>query len=286
MMFEKLKRFFQGTNIQEEVDKTVEPSPSPVLITIHGYGRRRQHEMDNLSLWCDKEALEIVQFDMYDLFDEKDCDWIKWVDRAKAVVKSYEQSGREVYLLGFSMGGVIASYLAATTPYIHKLILIAPAFNYFHVETITSVITKGAGMLFSNDKEKHKQNGEVEVPRSFYSAFMDVVKSLKRYIEEVSCPVLILHGDEDEVIPLRSSTWAYEKIPHEDKKLIILHKGHHRLLMDPMVCWETFQIMKLFLDNKILNKEEIEFAPDILDIYRQQWLDKQENMQEENCSSM
>lgn len=263
-MFEKIKAKLFASAKQDEIKKQKQ---KPVIITIHGYGRRRKHEMDNLVLWSQSEGYEIVQFDMYDLFDEHDNDWMKWVTRAKNVVNTYELANREIYLIGFSMGGVIASYLAATSPNVKKLILLAPAFNYLHVDTITSVISKSAAGFFSNDKDKKP---EIEIPRSFYGAFMDLVKTLKKYIGEVSCPVLILHGDEDEVIPLRSSTWAYEKIPHQNKKLIILHEGHHRLLMDQKVSWEVYQIAKLFLDDHILNGQAIPFAPDILDQYQKE----------------
>lgn len=263
-MFEKLKSRLLAYTKQEDTKKQKQ---QPVIITIHGYGRRRKHEMDNLVLWSKDEGYEIVQFDMYDLFDEQDNDWMKWVTRAKNVVNTYELANRDIYLVGFSMGGVIASYLAATSRNVKKLILIAPAFHYLHMDTITSVISKGAAGFFSNDKDKKP---EVEIPRSFYGAFMDLVKALKRYIAEVECPVLILHGDEDEVIPLRSSTWAFEKIPHEQKKLIILHGGHHRLLMDPKVSWETYQIAKLFIDDNILHGQQIPFAPDILEQYQKE----------------
>lgn len=261
-MFEKLRSRLFPTK------RPIEGSTqAPVIITIHGYGRRRKHEMDNLVLWSASEGYEIVQFDMYDLFDANDNDWKQWVTRAKKVVNTYELANRDIYLIGFSMGGVIASYLAATSPNVKKLILLAPAFNYLHMDTITSVISKGAAGLFSNDKDKKP---EIEVPRSFYGAFMDLVKALKKYIAEVQCPVLILHGDEDEVIPLRSSTWAFDKIPHEQKKLIILHGGHHRLLMDPKVSWEAYQIARLFIDGHILNGKSIPFAPDILETYQRE----------------
>lgn len=231
----------------------------PVIITIHGFGRRTQHEFDNLALWGKQDGFDIVQFDMYDLFNEKDCNWMNWVQRAKIQVDQYYKQNRVIYLVGFSMGGVIASYLAATTP-VKKLILIAPAFQYLHIESITDTITKSAMSLLSNEKKE-----EVQLPRSFYTAFSELIKNLKKYISQVQCPVLFLHGDEDEVISTKSSLNAFEKIPHDQKKLIILHQGHHRILMDENVNWEAYQIMKLFFNDIILNGEKIKVADDILD---------------------
>lgn len=243
---------------KKEPDTTPKPLP-PILITVHGYGRRRKHEFDNLALWGKKDGLDIVQFDMYDLFDEQDHDWMTWVSRAKEVVDSYKHSGRDIYLIGFSMGGVIASYLATVCP-VKKLILLAPAFSYMNMDMITGVISKSASSLWSNEKKE-----EIQLPRSFYSAFMDLVKNLKKYISFVDCPVFILHGDQDEVISVKSSVWAYDKIPHQQKKMILLHEGHHRLLMDEKVNWECYQNILLFINDTIITMPPVEQAADIMD---------------------
>lgn len=281
-MFERLKSIFQPVNGTKQTDT------KPVIITIHGYGRRRMHEMDNLLLWAKDDPImseyEIVQFDLYDLFDETDCDWQKWVNRAKSKINEYELKQREIYLLGFSMGGVIASYLAATSSNVKKLVLLAPAFQYLHMDAITNVITKSAVSFFTSDGKEEKEV-EITLPKSFYSAFMDVVKHLKPYIQQVSCPVLLLHGDEDEVIPIRSSMYAYEKIPHEQKKLLLFHKGHHRLLMDEAVQWEVYQVMVLFFQGAIVQGRTIPQAPDILDQYRDALAKKQKTHGEETVQT-
>lgn len=253
-MLNWLKRIIHLETSEELVNRTA----SPIIITIHGYGRRRKHEFDNLALWGKKDGFEIVQFDMYDLFNDEDYDWNKWVKRAKEVMNSYLDSHRDIYLVGFSMGGVIASYLASIYN-VKKLILLAPAFSYVNMESITGAISKSASSFLLNDKKE-----EVQIPRAFYGGFTELVKQLKKYIMHVNCPVLFIHGDEDEVISVKSSLWAYGKLPHNKKKLIILHEGHHRLLMDKNVSWECYQTMKLFLDHAILHDQPIEMSQDIM----------------------
>ena len=268
-MLEKFKALFQG---RDHTSKQ-----PPVIITVHGYGRRRKHEMDNLVLWAKSDPQlshhEIIQFDLYDLSDEKDCDWQKWVARAKTMINEQELKGRDIVLVGFSMGGVIAAYLAATSPNVKKLILLAPAFQYLNMDAITSMITKSAASWFSSDA-RLAQN-EIAIPKSFYSAFTEVIKQCKPYIARVNCPVLLLHGDEDEVISMKSSIYAYDRIPHKQKKLIMFHGGHHRLLMDESVNWEVFQVMRLFLTDQMLHGKVIPQSPDILDVYRKQREDEQ-----------
>lgn len=250
-MLERLKRLFQQEAKQEIV--------KPIIITIHGYGRRRQHEFDNLALWGKQDGYEIIQFDMYDVFDDADCDWMHWVTKAKEQVDAYKHQQRDIYLVGFSMGGVIASYLANVCS-IKKLVLLAPAFQYVNMDMITDVIMKSASSFINNEKKE-----EIPIPPSFYGAFTSLIKNLKKYISSVPCPVLLLHGDRDEVISSKSSLYAFDKIPHEQKKLYLLHGGRHRLLMDEMVNWECYQLMKLFFEDHILHGRKIEQATDIMD---------------------
>ena len=131
-MLDWLKHLLKKEELPPAVQK-------PVIITIHGYGRRRRNEFDNFAAWGKQDGFDIIQFDMYDLFDEQDHDWMQWVSRAKEVVDSYRDSGRDIYLAGFSMGGVIASYLAVVCP-VKRLLLLAPAFSYMNVDIILSLI--------------------------------------------------------------------------------------------------------------------------------------------------
>lgn len=263
-MLEKLKAILKPKHTESSLNKK-----SPVIITVHGYGRRRKHEMDHLALWAKNDPImqqfEIIQFDLYDLFDETDCDWQKWVSRAKTIINEQELLGKDIYLIGFSMGGVIASYLAATSNHVKKLILLAPAFQYINMDAITSLITKSATSIFGGSDKGTTY--EIEIPKSFYGAFTDVIKNLKPYITKVSCPVLLLHGDEDEVIGVKSSIYAFDRIPHEDKRLIILHNGHHRLFMDTAVNQEVYRIITLFIHDRIVVNQGFAKAPDILEEY-------------------
>lgn len=240
------------------------PHPRPVIITIHGYGRRRSHEMDNIAAWAEKENFDIIQFDLYDLFDEKDCDPKQWLSRARKQVDIYIAQKRPIYLLGFSMGGVIASYLASLYP-VEKLVLVAPAFIYLDMSKTAGYVKKGTRSLFHSDgKEK-----DVHVPKSFYPAFVEIIRNCRESIAHVDCPVLFLHGDADEVIPLKSSLSAYEKVTHEEKRLFILHEGHHHLLSEPKTANECYQLILLFFKGEIVTKKRT-FAPDILDALRRQ----------------
>ena len=232
-MFENLKKLFHKNE-----DK--------VLITIHGFGVNRKHEMDDFIEYAADFKIEVISFNMFDINDESDDDYNKWILVAENKLQQALNQNKKVYLLGFSMGGVIASYLASKYP-IEKLILIAPAFIHFNIENYAGIAIKTGKKLLSGNDE-----GKPSMPRNFYSAFMGCVKEHKNDIRKVNCPVLLIQGDEDEVIPLKSSEWAYEQINHDEKKCIFLHGGKHRLLQDQSVQDIAFLLIDDFLHDKLL----------------------------------
>lgn len=239
-MFDRFRNLFNKTEVI--------PTKPKVLITIHGFGVRRELEMEQLVAYARDRFPEIITFNMFDIDDSNDDDYMKWIQRAEIVIQKELNDNKEIYLLGFSMGGVIASYLASKYA-VRKLVLVAPAFIHFNLENYTTMLIKGANQLLSSKKE---YDLKPKMPLSFYNGFLDCVKQYKHTIEKVSCPVLILHGDSDEVISKRSSEWAYEHISHSMKRCIILHLGKHRLLQDQNCKDVAFFLIESFLSDKLL----------------------------------
>ena len=64
-----------------------------------------------------------------------------WVQRCEAKLSLAIKENPNVILIGFSMGGVIASYLASIYK-VQSLILCAPAFEYLDIKKVTGLFKK------------------------------------------------------------------------------------------------------------------------------------------------
>ncbi len=53
-----------------------------------------------------------------------------------------------------------------------------------------------------------------------------------QYIQSVNCPVTILHGTEDTVVPLVSGEKLFESIPNSHKKMVVVPGGAHNNLVE------------------------------------------------------
>lgn len=156
-----------------------------------------------------------------------------WIEKSELELKKLFEDYHTVYIVGHSMGGVIASYLASKYPKIvKKLVLIAPAFeygsfhqnkkdiqNFFERENRKGIV--GYDTLFSKI---------LSVPVTRIVEFTKLVKEYKQCIGEVNCPVLLLQGNIDDVVPFSSSVYAYDEAAG-NKYLTVLRDVRHQVFI-------------------------------------------------------
>lgn len=213
----------------------------PVIVTIHGFGKKLHTEFDPLATYLKQKQYTVIQFDIYDINDPNDADYKQWIDRCEQKMLEITKKYDHIVLLGFSMGGVIASYLASIFS-VDQLILVAPAFEYITAHTVIKAVKN----MYTNSPEKDEKPSSKQT-----SAFTEIINHYKESIRSVDCPVLLLHGLKDEVIPLSSSRNAYTKI-HSKHRLICFEEGKHRMLYDNTIQETIFPIIELMLTNQLM----------------------------------
>ncbi len=207
----------------------------PIIVTIHGFGKKVSHEFDPFAKYFRSKRYEVIQFDMYDVENDEDIHYKDWISRAENQMQEIVKKNRPIILLGFSMGGVIASYLASIFP-VKILILCAPAFQYLDLPKITA-----QGVKLIKSIGKGTKADTIDSKRT--KAFTEVVSNYKASIDLVDCPVLFLHGTSDEIIPVESSREAYKNLDSK-KRMILLEGAKHRFLYDGIMEKTAFVIIE------------------------------------------
>lgn len=224
--------------------------PKPVIVAIHGFGPRRAEELTVLKNAFTSLGYEIHIPTLFDIEDDKDVNQFDWIKRAQDVVIDLFQQNKEVILIGYSMGGVIASKIAADLP-IKKLILLAPAFSYATLNNAINVMQHVV-------QPDHRSNSETpQLPVTFVKTFQEIVDKYKSTITAVVCPTLIIHGDADKVVPVISSKIAIKKMTNNDNALIILGQTTHRLLEQDVYGNIAVEIITNFIEDKISLKKNV-----------------------------
>lgn len=173
-----------------------------------------------------------------------------WITKSEEKVEWLINKGyTSIYLVAHSMGGVIATYLATKYKQIKKLVLAAPAFHYLNVVNDDLNIKES---LKSAPKVIEQYGSDEVVGRflklniSAVGEFMKLVKEYYNYPKDVSCPVLLLQGDSDHLVPISSSKYVYGKLEKNVKKLIIIKGANHEVFKSEKQE-QIFEIVNNFL---------------------------------------
>ncbi|WP_296877583.1 alpha/beta fold hydrolase [Thomasclavelia sp.] len=141
----------------------------------------------------------------------------------------------EIYLLGHSMGGAIASELAKLYPdVIKKMVLWAPAFN------LPAALDYLTGKVEANEEGLYDHGG-YEISQAFVDDLLarDFYQDLDKYQNEL----LVIHGKKDTTVPYEISK-IY--IPKFSKQLqfVTIENGNHNF----DTINDIKEVLKLSLD--------------------------------------
>ncbi len=204
--------------------------PAPLVIVLHGFtsAMDRPHTIAACQA-MHQAGFATLRFDLYGHGrsdgEFKNHTIFKWIENTLAVIDFARSLDfvTDIYLSGHSQGGLTAALAAGVeTDHIKGLILRAPAFM------IPESARKGEMLGFTFDP--------VHIPDQ-----IDTIKDLTLggnyirtaqmiYVDEAvkrfRGPVLILHGDQDDTVPLQDSILAQKQYQNCDLQ-IIQGETHH-----------------------------------------------------------
>lgn len=141
-----------------------------------------------------------------------------------------------VTLIGSSLGGLTAAWLAEKYPQVQKLVLLAPAFEFLSHWLQQLGAEKLKQWRLEQDLMIYHYGEKRSLPLN-YNFVLDAAKYQDQLLRAV--PTLILHGVGDEVIPIEASR-NFARL-HPGVKLVELNSDH--ALGDVMgEIWQQIQI--------------------------------------------
>ncbi|WJQ12283.1 alpha/beta fold hydrolase [Geobacillus stearothermophilus] len=156
----------------------------------------------------------------------------QWIAAAEQAFLALHRRCRTVYVIGFSMGGVIAVYLAEKYP-VAKLVLLSAAFYYVNPRQLWRDIRE----MFANGWRGAREhplflryrNKMMATPFSAVREFRKLVRDVRPRLPRVAAPALIVQGEKDGIVPLKSAYYLYENIGSAEKVLLFLPNSYHHV---------------------------------------------------------
>jgi esterase/lipase len=163
--------------------------------------------------------------------------FLDWIECVENELEGLIEECETVYLIGFSMGGLLAAYLAVKYP-VKKLVLLSAAAHYINIRQlvidIKEMIMDGLkGHLSENilfQRYRRKIGG---TPLSATKQFRRLVRFIKPQLKYVSIPTLIVQGECDGIVPVKSAHYIFEHIGSNEKKLVFLTSSPHHVCHGP-----------------------------------------------------
>ena len=132
-----------------------------------------------------------------------------WVNDASAMVSFMkEQSGKPPIVIGSSLGGAMASYLALKKHTFHSLLLICPAINYsdvFWENLLLSLNENDRAAILKGETIIVKFEGDDWIPFPYSLEIHNHMSSIHMKLEKNSItteyPVRVIHGMQDDTVP-------------------------------------------------------------------------------------
>lgn len=156
-----------------------------------------------------------------------------WLMDAEIAYRKLAKRVKEVMIAGFSMGGVIAMYLAKRYP-VKKLVLLSAAAKYISPSQLVKDIREMTEDAFhhklrENDLFLRYHQKLKVVPFSATVQFMKIVSKTEPYISHIKCPVFIVQGALDGIVPSTTAQYLYDEISAKRKQLYISDCGKHHI---------------------------------------------------------
>lgn len=165
--------------------------------------------------------------------DLRDVTYQEWLYMVEVATEELLKRCEEVYVIGFSMGGLLACYIAAKYP-IKKLVLLSAAAYYLNPLMFIDSLKDMAQIRKTGQADPDQlvdlyRYKVTNTPMHAVRQFMMAVKKLRPYIRHVTTPVLIIQGERDALVPRKSSEFLFKNIAAEEKHIHYLKDGRHMI---------------------------------------------------------
>lgn len=161
---------------------------------------------------------------------------LDWIQMIEEIVKQAIEDNKEIHLIGFSMGAMIASIIAYRFQ-ISTLILLSPAvyiLTPYLLKMKLEKIFQSAGKNRSMSVHTIPNNQTFIRSTPIYNVlqFQKIVRQAKRIFHHISIPICIIHGQMDETVDPRSSELIYRIASSKEKELHYLPHSKHHICQD------------------------------------------------------
>lgn len=234
------------------------------VLIIHGFagGTYDEEYLANYLELEKKFDVFIFTLPGHDVKDKRKATCDEWIKESEKQLKNLiKHKYKKIYLVGHSMGGVIATHLAKKYKQVKKLVLVAPAFTSLASKEqggVLAAIMKLPEIIkaYSYNELLTRVN---KLPLRAEKEFFKLIDTYKQEIYDINIPVMFVHGTSDQLVPFESSERIYNNMMVKKKVFLTINDYYHDVFRGKKVEDICFQIKRFLKHRKFqIKKEKIE----------------------------
>ncbi|MFC0214721.1 alpha/beta hydrolase [Paenibacillus chartarius] len=165
--------------------------------------------------------------------------WKDWVEAAEEEARNLERQQTSFDVVGFSMGGLLAAYMA-TKYRVRRLVLLNAAVIYISPARFARELTM---RLRQGDRGHLEKMGGTPLQATWQ--FTRLVKHMRPELRKVKVPTLIAQSELDQVVHPFSARYVHSKL-QGPKELHTFPRSNHLICQGPDAP-ELFRVVERFL---------------------------------------
>ncbi len=175
-----------------------------------------------------------------------------WKNSVDSLMERLINNGyKTIYVIGHSMGGVLACYAASKYQEIKKVVLVNAAFDYLNFKQNKDDLKEHDFSKYSHLWQKALRTSPFMI-----NEFRKLVKDSSELLPKVNCDTLILRSTKDEIIPYEVGNLIYDGISSKEKYLVDIIDASH-IVLSSNKKESVSKYIELFLKGGIKWKKNI-----------------------------
>ena len=153
----------------------------------------------------------------------------EWINYSEDRLNYLINSGyKTIYLVGHSMGGVIATYLATRHKEVKKIVLISPSFTHIEREegSLLKTLMKSPEIIKAYSLSEFETRVS-KLPVTGIKEFLELCDLYKFIYKDLRIPTMILHGTKDQLVPIKSTREIYGELRTKHKVYVSIKNYYH-----------------------------------------------------------
>ncbi len=178
-------------------------------------------------------------------WDLRDRNWKEWLGSVRRGFEIISAFADKVCLVGFSTGGALALRLAAEQPEnLAGVVAVSVPVNFRNRNLIFVTVIHGINKLtkwvssleglmpFRLNESEHPHINYRHIPMRGLFELRRLVDNMQRRLADVTCPVAVIQGTEDQIIDPKSADIILKKIASTDVSLHMIPSKRHGILSE------------------------------------------------------